>query len=77
MVDERLFADLVEGGMDPDNAVDATAQALQAEQQQTTLGNTASTNDIANLIGGGTTQAAQMGESAQTMNPMEAAAPMM
>ena len=73
----ELFADLVEGGMDPDNAVDATAQALQAEQQQTTLGNTASTNDIANLIGGGTTQAAQMGESAQTMNPMEAAAPMM
>ena len=66
----EMFATLVDNGMNPDQAVDAVAQQLQAQQQETTLGNTAaSPSDVQNLIGGGTAQAAQMGEAAQTMNP--------
>lgn len=73
----EMFADLVEGGMDPNVAVDQVANALQAQQQQTTLGNTASTGDIAGLISpdmasipeAGSPQAAQMGANAQSFSP--------
>ena len=62
----EMFATLVDNGMDPDVAVEQVANQLQADQQQTTLGNTASPQDIASLVGG-SPQAAQMGEAAQTM----------
>lgn len=62
----EMFATLVEGGMEPDNAVEAVANQLQADQQQTTLGNTASAEDIGALIGG-SPQAAQMGAAGQDM----------
>ena len=64
----EMFADLVEGGMLPEDAVDQVAAQLQADQQQTMLGNTASPQDIQGLVGG-SPQAAQMGENAQ-MPPM-------
>jgi hypothetical protein len=63
-----MFATLVDNGMDPDAAVEQVANQLQADQAQTTLGNTASPQDIAGLVGG-SPQAAQMGEAAQTMGP--------
>lgn len=56
-----MFSDLVEGGMEPEDAVDQVAAQLQAEQQANTLGNTPDTGDIQNLVAG-TPQAAQMGE---------------
>lgn len=59
----EMFADLVEGGMLPEDAVDSVAAQLQAEQQQTTLGNTANSNDIQGLVEAGSPQAAQMGEA--------------
>ena len=62
----EMFATLVEGGMEPDTAVEAVANQLQAEQQQTTLGNTATAQDIGALVGG-TPQAAQMGAAGQNM----------
>ena len=62
----EMFATLVEGGMDPDAAVDQVVNQLQANQQQTTLGNTATPADIDALVGG-TPQAAQLGEAGQTM----------
>lgn len=58
----EMFADLVEGGMLPEDAVDSVAAQLQADQQQTTLGNTAAPQDIQGLVGG-SPQAAQMGEA--------------
>jgi hypothetical protein len=64
----EMFATLVDNGMDPDAAVEQVANQLQADQAQTTLGNTASPQDIAGLVGG-SPQAAQMGEAAQTMGP--------
>lgn len=64
----EMFATLVDNGTDPDVAVEQVANQLQADRQQTTLGNTASPQDIAGLIGG-SPQAAQMGEAAQTMGP--------
>jgi hypothetical protein len=60
----EMFADLVDGGMFPDQAVDAVANQLQADQQQTTLGSTASQQDIAGLVGG-SPQAAQAGVNGQ------------
>ena len=60
----EMFADLVDGGMLPDQAVEAVANQLQADQQQTTLGSTASQQDIAGLVGG-STQAAQAGVNGQ------------
>ena len=57
----EMFSDLVEGGMEPTDAVDRVAAQLQAEQQANTLGNTPDTGDIQNLVAG-TPQAAQMGE---------------
>jgi len=60
----EMFASLVEGGMDPDVAVDRVAEQLQADRTQTMLGNTAgaaTAADINSLVGG-TPQAAQMGE---------------
>lgn len=66
----EMFATLVEGGMEPDNAVEAVANQLQAEQQQTTLGNTATAQDIGSLIGG-SPQASQLGANGQDFsNPM-------
>lgn len=63
----EMFADLVEGGVEPDAAIGQIANQLQADQQQTTLGNTASAQDIGALVGG-TPQAAQMGANGQDMN---------
>ena len=56
----EMFATLVEGGYDPDAAVDRVAEQLQADQTQTSLGNTAGAMDIGQLVGG-SPQAAQMG----------------
>jgi len=56
----EMFADLVEGGMLPEDAVNSVAAQLQAEQQPTSLGNTANAMDVADLVGG-SPQAAQMG----------------
>ena len=64
----EMFSTLVDGGYDPDAAVDAVAAQLQADQMTNTLGNTATAQDIAGLVGG-TPQAAQMGAAGQTMNP--------
>jgi hypothetical protein len=73
----EMYADLVEGGMDPNLAVEQVANALQGQQQQTTLGNTADTGDIAGLVNpdmssqgapmmeGGSPQAAQAGINSQ------------
>ena len=66
----EMFATLVDGGVDPDVAVDQVANQLQAQQQATTLGNTASAQDIGDLVGAGTPQAAQQGANAQMMSPM-------
>ena len=63
----EMFSDLVEGGMVPEEAVDAVAAQLQADQQQTTLGNTANPQDIQNLVAAGSPQAAQMGEADTSM----------
>ena len=59
----EMFADLVEGGMLPEDAVESVAAQLQADQQQTTLGNTATPQDIQGLVEAGSPQAAQMGEA--------------
>ena len=67
----EMFATLVDGGVDPDVAVDQVANQLQAQQQATTLGNTASAQDIGDLVGAGTPQAAQQGANAQMMPPMQ------
>ena len=61
----EMFADLVDGGMDPDRAVDQVANQLQAEQQQALLGNTANAQTVENIVGG-SPQAAQQGSE----NPM-------
>ena len=65
----EMFATLVDGGMQPDAAVDAVANQLQAQQTATTLGNTASAQDV-NALVGGTPQAAQQGAAGQTMPMM-------
>lgn len=66
----EMFATLVENGVEPDTAVEAVANQLQAEQQQTTLGNTATAQDIGSLIGG-SPQASQLGANGQDFsNPM-------
>lgn len=65
----EMFAGLVDAGMNPDTAVEQVANQLQADQQMTTLGNTASAQDIQNLVQGGSAQAAQMGEAAQNFGP--------
>lgn len=63
----EMFATLVEGGMEPDVAVEEVANQIQAQQQQTTLGNTATAQDIGALVGG-SPQSAQMGEAGQTFS---------
>ena len=63
----EMFSTLVDGGYDPDAAVEAVANQLQADQMATTLGNTASQQDIAGLVGG-TPQAAQMGAAGQDLS---------
>lgn len=65
----EMFAGLVDNGVDPDTAVEQVANQLQADQQMTTLGNTASAQDIQNLVQGGSAQASQMGEAAQDFGP--------
>lgn len=65
----EMFAGLVDAGMNPDTAVEQVANQLQADQQMTTLGNTASAQDIQSLVQGGSAQAAQMGEAAQNFGP--------
>lgn len=65
----EMFSTLVEGGMDVNEAVENVAAQLQADQQATTLGNTASQQDIMSLVGG-TPQAAQMGAAGQDPNMM-------
>ena len=62
----EMFSTLVDGGYDPDAAVDAVATQLQADQMTNTLGNTATAQDIAGLVGG-TPQAAQMGANGQDL----------
>lgn len=66
----EMFATLVDGGVDPDVAVEQVANQLQAQQQATTLGNTATAQDIGDLVSAGTPQAAQQGANAQMMPPM-------
>lgn len=61
----EMFADLVDGGMDPDRAVEQVANQLQADQQQALLGNTANAQTVENIVGG-SPQAAQQGSE----NPM-------
>ena len=63
----EMFATLVEGGVAPDLAVEQVANQLQADQQMTTLGNTATAQDIGSLVGG-TPQAAQMGANGQDLS---------
>ena len=63
----EMFSTLVDGGYDPDAAVDAVATQLQADQMTNTLGNTATAQDIAGLVGG-TPQAAQMGANGQDLS---------
>lgn len=61
----EMFADLVDGGMDPDRAVEQVVNQLQADQQQALLGNTANAQTVENIVGG-SPQAAQQGSE----NPM-------
>ena len=63
----EMFSTLVDGGYDPDAAVDAVAAQLQADQMTNTLGNTATAQDVAGLVGG-TPQAAQMGANGQDLS---------
>lgn len=75
----EMFADLVEGGMDPDVAVDQIANQLQADQAQTMLGNTAGAATAADIgaMVGGSPQAAQMGEAPMPEQGMPTEAPIM
>lgn len=57
----EMFADLVEGGIPPEEAVNTVAAQLQAQQQPTTLGNTADMGAIQGMVEPGSAQAAQMG----------------
>ena len=63
----EMFSTLVDGGYDPDAAVDAVAAQLQADQMTNTLGNTATAQDIGALVGG-SPQAAQMGANGQDLS---------
>lgn len=56
----EMYATLVEGGYDPDAALDRVAEQIQADRTPTALGNTANAMDIQQLVGG-TPQAAQQG----------------
>ncbi len=66
----EMFADLVEGGIDPEEAVAQVANQLQAEQQPTSLGNTAGAMDVQGLVEGGSPQAAQQGIEGQNMSEL-------
>lgn len=58
----EMFADLMDAGVDPNEAVDQIANALQQEQQPGLLGNVAQAGMPQELpIEAGSTQAAQMG----------------
>ena len=65
-----MFADLVEGGVPPEEAVNTVAAQLQAQQQPTTLGNTADVEDIQDMVEPGSPQAAQMGLNGQDISSM-------
>ena len=62
----EMFATLVEGGVEPDLAVEQVANQLQADQQMTTLGNTATAQDINDLVAG-SPQASQLGANGQDL----------
>lgn len=62
----EMFATLVEGGVEPDLAVEQVANQLQADQQMTTLGNTATAQDISGLVAG-SPQASQLGANGQDL----------
>lgn len=62
----EMFADLVDGGVDPDVAVNQVANQLQADQQQALLGNTANAQTVENIVGG-SPQAAQQGSENPVM----------
>ena len=66
----EMFADLVEGGVPPEEAVNTVAAQLQAQQQPTTLGNTADVGDIQDMVEPGSPQAAQMGLNGQDITSM-------
>ena len=66
----EMFADLVEGGVPPEEAVNTVAAQLQAQQQPTTLGNTADAEDIQDMVEPGSPQAAQMGLNGQDIISM-------
>ena len=63
----EMFATLVDGGVEPDLAIDQVANQLQADRSQTTLGNTATAQDIQALVGG-SPQAAQLGAGDTSIN---------
>ncbi len=65
----EMFAGLVDGGMEPDAAMEQVANQLQAQQTADALGNTATPQDIGALVGG-TPQAAQQGTNGQDFSTM-------
>lgn len=65
----EMFAGLVDGGMDPDAAMEQVANQLQAQQTTDALGNTATPQEIGALVGG-TPQAAQQGTNGQDFSTM-------
>lgn len=65
----EMFAGLVDGGMEPDAAMEQVANQLQAQQTTDALGNTATPQDIGALVGG-TPQAAQQGTNGQDFSTM-------
>lgn len=65
----EMFATLVDGGVEPDLAIEQVANQLQADRSQTTLGNTATAQDIQALVGG-SPQAAQLGAGDTSINDM-------
>ena len=65
----EMFATLVDGGVEPDIAIEQVANQLQAGRSQTTLGNTATAQDIQALVGG-SPQAAQLGAGDTSINDM-------
>ena len=62
----EMFATLVDGGMEPDVALDQVANQIQAQQTTTGIGNTATAADINSLVGG-SVQAQQQGANSSSM----------
>lgn len=59
----EMYATLVQGGVDPDQAVDAIADTLIQDQQGQNLGNTGMAGGLPGAPMGGTPQAAQQGNA--------------